>query len=39
MVTQDIRNDASKFGKNTNVVKTPWKKRGQVWKLIISIGL
>ncbi len=39
MVTQDTRNDASQFGRNTNVARTPWKEKGQVQKLMISIGL
>jgi hypothetical protein len=39
MVTQDTRNDASQFGRNTNVARTPWKEKGRVQKLMISIGL
>jgi hypothetical protein len=39
MVTQDTINDASQIGRDTNVARTPWKERGQVGKMMISIGL
>jgi hypothetical protein len=39
MVTQDTINDGSQFGRDTNASRTPWKERGQVGKMMISIGL